>query len=270
MLDKLIHKTLKQPYQLKVRLRIGKGKPLLLLHGINSDFSVWADLANYACDSPYEFIAVDLLGFGKSPKPQWKKYDIDDHVEAIVATMKKHNIKPPFTVVGHSMGSLITAELMKRYPELIERTILVSLPLYPDKKDLEKTPFGAPDEKLKEIYFNIYNKISEDKSGTLKLTEQFRSLTDKYGSFDLNDENYRPFRKSLENTIRKQNAFGILLDTKIQTDIFYGRLDPLVVGKYIKYLANNNPVISSHALNTSHDVTPSTSKRIAKFLKMVA
>lgn len=268
MLDKFVHETLKQPYKLKVRLKIGNGKPLLLLHGINSDSSVWSDLAGYIPGSKYEFIAVDLLGFGKSPKPQWKKYDLDDHVESIVATMKKHKFKPPFTVVGHSMGSLITVELMKRYPELIDRAILVSLPLYPSATDLANTSFGKPEEKMHDLYFRVYSKFADDEGGTLKLTKQFRGLTEKYGTFELNDENYRSFAKSLENTINNQHAFGELLKTSVGTDIIYGRFDPLVIGKYIKYISGHNDEVSRHAMNTSHDVTPPVAKKIAKLLNM--
>ncbi len=268
MLDKFVHKTLKQPYQLKIRLRIGKGKPLLLLHGINSDSAVWSDLASHIPGSQYEYIAVDLLGFGKSPKPQWKRYDLDDHVEAIVATMKKQKFKPPFTVVGHSMGSLITVELMKRYPELIERAVLVSLPLYPSEKDLVDTSFGKPEEKMHDLYFRIYNKFADDEDGTLKLTKQFRGLTNKYGTFELNDENYRSFAKSLENTINNQNAFGELLKTSVKTDVIYGRFDPLVIGKYIKYISKHNKQVSRHVMNASHDVSPSVAKKIAKLLNI--
>lgn len=266
LLDKFVHQTLNRPYQLKVELRLGKGKPLLMLHGLNSNFTVWTDLARKIPESEYEFVAVDLLGFGKSPKPQWKNYDLSDHVESIVATMKKYKLKPPFTVVGHSMGSLITVELMKRYPELIERAVLVALPLYPTTKDLENTKFGKSDEKVRELYFKIYQNFADDKEGTLKLSKRFKGLTEKYGSFELNDENYHSFVRSLNNTIDNQNAFDELLNTKVRADIVYGRFDPLVIGKYIKYIAKHNSHVSRHTLNCSHDVTPSVTKKIAQVL----
>lgn len=268
MIDKFIHKTLQQPYKLRIRLRLGTGEPMLLLHGINADYSVWNDLARHIPCSDYEFIAVDLLGFGKSPKPQWKKYNIDDHVEAIVATMQDHKFKPPWTIIGHSMGSLIAVELMKRYPELIDRAILVSLPLYPSEKDLADTSFGKPNQEMLNTYYSIYRSMAADKKGVLKLTKEFRSLTNKYGTFDLNDENYHSFTESLDNAILVQNAFGELLNTKITTDIIYGRFDPLVINKYIKYIANHNPQVNYHAMNSSHDVTKEDAAKIATVLDL--
>jgi pimeloyl-ACP methyl ester carboxylesterase len=72
---------------------------------------------------------VDPLGFGDSPKP-WTRYTIDRHVEALHEVLASYG---SFTLVGHSMGTLLSVAYAARHPEQVERLVLLSLPYFGGK-----------------------------------------------------------------------------------------------------------------------------------------
>ena len=53
----------------------------------------------------HRIVLVDLLGFGRSPKP-WVKYSVERHVDALRRVLAPLG---PVTLVGHSLGALIAA-----------------------------------------------------------------------------------------------------------------------------------------------------------------
>ncbi len=85
---------------------IGSGPPLIFLHGFlgNGDNwqKLWPDLA-----ASYHCIALDLLGFGESSKPELK-YTIWHQIEFLqqfIAALQLEN----FHLVGHSYGGWLSA-----------------------------------------------------------------------------------------------------------------------------------------------------------------
>src|SRR3546814_15498906 len=96
------------PPLLHVAERSGAGAPVVLLHGIGSSSETFEQLLPLLRGS-HEVVAIDLLGFGGSPVPEDSEYTVDEHVGAIVRTIRHLRIRRPFTLVGHSMGALFTA-----------------------------------------------------------------------------------------------------------------------------------------------------------------
>ena len=62
-----------------------------------------------------QFILIDPLGFGQSPKPN-VPYTIYNHVQALHQTLKDEG---RFTIIGHSMGGLLALHFTVKYPELV-------------------------------------------------------------------------------------------------------------------------------------------------------
>jgi pimeloyl-ACP methyl ester carboxylesterase len=90
-------------------VRKGKGKPILLIHGLLSDhrqmLPIAAALPNYEC------FLVDLLGHGKSDK----KPSLDivtENVDFLRDLCAKHNID---TVIAFSIGGLIALDLQLKH-----------------------------------------------------------------------------------------------------------------------------------------------------------
>lgn len=114
----------------KIRLAVqeeGKGRPILLLHGLGTSTYTWRSIIPGLSKS-YRVIAVDLRGFGASDKPLDDHYSIADQADAIRALIEQENLRD-LTVVGHSFGGGITLalalDLEKRQPGRLRNIVLV-------------------------------------------------------------------------------------------------------------------------------------------------
>lgn len=74
----------------------------------------------------YRLIAIDLLGFGKSPKPRDCLYTLKDHVEMIEKSVIQPLQLGTFHLVAHSMGCIIALALAAKYPKCVKSITLVA------------------------------------------------------------------------------------------------------------------------------------------------
>ncbi|MGQ0618108.1 MAG: F510_1955 family glycosylhydrolase [Acidimicrobiia bacterium] len=103
----------------------GAGPPVLLVHGLGASARYWHRLRD--TEPAFRATAVDLLGFGRSPKPADADYDVDAHVAGLVGVLDG-----PAVVVGHSAGAVLASALAADHPGLVAGVVLVGLPAYPD------------------------------------------------------------------------------------------------------------------------------------------
>ena len=103
---------------------IGEGPVVLMIHGLSGCWQNWLEnIPFFARD--HRVIAIDLPGFGESEMPE-KKISISPlrrHVDALLDALE---IDEPVRLIGNSMGGFIGAELAIRYPQRIERLVLVA------------------------------------------------------------------------------------------------------------------------------------------------
>jgi pimeloyl-ACP methyl ester carboxylesterase len=101
---------------------LGAGPPLILIHGVGGDADEWA-FCMKELSSSNRVIALDLLGFGRSDKPLIC-YTIDGFVEVLEGLLDRLAIKRT-SLVGASLGGWVAAAFALRFPERIDRLILV-------------------------------------------------------------------------------------------------------------------------------------------------
>lgn len=267
MFDKFIHKTLRRPYRLKVISDIGVGVPVVLLHGIASDSRTWRHVLPLM-PKTMRSISIDLLGFGKSPKPDWNEYKIQDHANSVAKTLKKLHLGQPAIIVGHSMGSLIAVSLAKHHPKTVKSLILCSMPIYINEQQKGSIDsYSKADSYLNSLYFRAYNAIRQRPDFTIKNAERIKKVSGGDTSFGLTKETWIPFKNSLQNTIESQTTLADINSIKKPIDIIYGRLDMLVIGSYLKEAAKNNPEIKLHKVIAGHEITPKYATTIANIIK---
>ncbi len=104
----------------------GAGEEMLVfLAGLGGTTRYWSPrIAPLA--GKYRIVLVDLLGFGESPKP-WTRYSVDRHVAALHDTLASLG---PFTLIGHSLGALLTVAYAARFPQQVKNMVLMSLPYF--------------------------------------------------------------------------------------------------------------------------------------------
>lgn len=93
--------------------RTGSGEPMLLVHGVGHQRSAWGRVADRLAEK-YDVIAVDLPGFGASPKPaKPHTYSIASYGDQLIELTRELGIDRPH-VVGNSLGGLIALDLAAR------------------------------------------------------------------------------------------------------------------------------------------------------------
>jgi pimeloyl-ACP methyl ester carboxylesterase len=106
-----------------------EGETMVFLHGIAGSTRYWKSRVVPLADHN-RLLFVDLLGYGKSPKP-WTKYTVERHVDELYQLLQDQE---PMTLVGHSFGAFVATAFCARYPHLVKRLILISLPYFGDKE----------------------------------------------------------------------------------------------------------------------------------------
>ncbi|MEU6526744.1 alpha/beta fold hydrolase [Streptomyces sp. NPDC046924] len=90
--------------------RVGRGEPLLLLHGIGHHRQAWDPVVDILA-TEREVIAVDLPGFGASPAlPGGLAHDLPTMNAALGALCEELGLGRPH-VAGNSLGGLLALEL---------------------------------------------------------------------------------------------------------------------------------------------------------------
>jgi len=99
---------------------IGKGFPLVLVHGFLGSSNMW-QLQIEHLKKYYRVITPDLPGFGKSNKA--KSYKSINAMAKIVLECLKEKQVEKFYLLGHSMGGMIVQEVAKLAGEKIVKLI---------------------------------------------------------------------------------------------------------------------------------------------------
>lgn len=108
---------------------IGKGSPLILVHGMSCDASVWDEFVqNYR--GRYELHLVSIKGFGNKEKIESPHY-LSQIRDEIIAYIKNKSLKNT-VLVGHSMGGFLGLWIGSVEPELLSGIISVDgIPYFP-------------------------------------------------------------------------------------------------------------------------------------------
>lgn len=92
-------------------IQMGKGKPLLLIHGLGGSFQSWNPIVT-ALAAHRKIIAIDLPGSGETP-PSEGEVSFSALCNDVTTFIMTHNLQG-IDVVGSSMGARIVLELSRR------------------------------------------------------------------------------------------------------------------------------------------------------------
>ena len=116
-----------------VRMRyrvVGAGVPVVLLHGYANSLEGWSGLGD-SLARDHEVIALDLRGHGQSTKFT-RQSDYGRHIADDVVHLLDHLHIRRAHLVGHSMGALVAADIVERYPNRVVSATLLAGPFWPD------------------------------------------------------------------------------------------------------------------------------------------
>lgn len=101
---------------------VGSGEPLVLIRGLGSDLQAWAlqapELAKH-----FRVITYDNRGAGRTGAPD-KPYSIAGMADDLAALLSELKVEKA-SVLGYSMGGMIAQEFALKYPQRLDKLILL-------------------------------------------------------------------------------------------------------------------------------------------------
>lgn len=264
MFDRIIHRWLRIPYTLNVHYFCRPVNPkstILLVHGLGTSWRTWKPLTQYLPKDAV-VIAIDMLGFGNSPKPDWKSYNVQDQATSIAATLRRESITHLDIIIGHSMGSLAAVEIAKKYPRLSRSLILCSPPIYQPKAN-EK--IHHPEKILRALY-SLINKHPRNSKRLLQFADRHNIWPD--AGFKADKVTAKSFLTALNAAIINQTTMADISQLKLPITILSGKLDPLIVERNLKQLAKEHKNIAHRSMTMqSHEITDKYAKRLSGIIR---
>jgi pimeloyl-ACP methyl ester carboxylesterase len=118
----------------------GEGKPILFLHGFPQFWFLWREqLADLGRD--HAVYAPDLRGYNLSCKPEDPEaYRMRHLLGDVVGLIRDLEISP-LTLVGHDWGGIVSWAFALKYPEMLERLVIIDAPPpFTWNRDLRESP----------------------------------------------------------------------------------------------------------------------------------
>lgn len=103
---------------------MGRGKPLVLIHGFGASIDHWRNNIPAFAEAGYRVFALDLLGFGGSAKPPID-YSLDLWQE-LLNDFWAEKIQEPTVWIGNSIGALLALMMAANSPERTAGGVLLN------------------------------------------------------------------------------------------------------------------------------------------------
>lgn len=113
---------------------VGKGKPVVFLHGLTGSASSWLDIIKRLSKTKnFTYIVPDLPGIGYAGRLN-VRYTFNTDAEFLFHFLKKITHKK-IVLVGDSSSGVVCVEFAVEHPNKVERLVLIETPFYfPYKK----------------------------------------------------------------------------------------------------------------------------------------
>jgi pimeloyl-ACP methyl ester carboxylesterase len=105
---------------------LGRGRPLIFLHGWVGSWRYWIPVMQAASIS-FRTYAIDLWGFGDTARFPGH-YGLDSQV-ALVERFLQQMGMGRVALVGHGLGAMVAVMFALRHPEIADRVMAVSFPV---------------------------------------------------------------------------------------------------------------------------------------------
>ncbi|KAM3545218.1 hypothetical protein ARSEF1564_001852 [Beauveria bassiana] len=133
------------------------GKTAVVLHGKNFCGPTWGATIDVLTSIGYRVIAPDQVGFCKSSKPtgyQFSTNQLAKNTQTLLKTLGINKI----TLIGHSLGGMLSIRFGLQYPDLVEKLILVD-PVGLEDYVEKGVPYIALDDSYKSESAQTYKSI---------------------------------------------------------------------------------------------------------------
>lgn len=204
---------------------------VLFIHGLGSSADRWLDIPDALSLSNLHTVALDLPGFGLSDKPVDTDYTIREFVKVVAGFMRNAGITQA-SLVGHSLGGYIAAQLAIEHSTLVDKLVLVD-------------PSGMLDGPTPLLQQYLDAAMNPSRQAVRAVFEQLVAdpiripdvLVDGF-IYRINQPGVRhAFKSAFDNSVYTQIGIEKLKqigESKIPTMIIWGMHDNLIPIKYLR------------------------------------
>ena len=211
----------------------GEGTPIIILHGWGCNIDTVRPIINIL-NQRYKVYALDLPGFGKSsdPKEVLGSFDYAEIVKKFLELMNIHKA----TFIGHSFGGKLSIIFGSKYPELVDKIVLIDSAGLIPKRGLKYYTKVYSFKTLRFIYKKLFFWIKDEK--------RLEKFYKRFGSDDYQDSS-GIMRKVFVKVVN-ENLKPLLKDIKASTLIIWGDKDdatPLYMAKIMEKEIKNSGLV---------------------------
>jgi len=239
----------------------GEGPVVVLVHGIASSAATFRKVIPLLSEK-HRCISIDLLGFGESPAPENANYTIEEHVASIHETIRSLHLRAPFVLVGHSLGSLLSARYTAVHPEQVSRLVLVSPPVY-------LSPSEISDPRVRRqvgAYLRVYEFMRANKAFTMTTAARISQLFQLKDVLEVSERNWRAFMLSLQNCIESQTTVSDIAAVRVPIDVVYGAQDQFIAAGTMRIIEQMRHVTMHRVEVNDHLVRSRLARAVAKVI----
>lgn len=201
----------------------GVGEPILLLHGWGGEIASFKPVFNYLSKTNKVYV-IDFPGFGESEEPK-EDWGVEEYSEMVNKFLEYLSISK-ISIIAHSFGGRVSVILGAKYPEKINKLILVDSGGLIRKRELKYYIKVYSYKSVKKIYLLFIPKERQEQA--------MEKLYSKFGSADY--KNAGNLRKIFVKVVN-QNLIDYLPKIKAPTLLIWGENDdetPVSFGETMK------------------------------------
>lgn len=244
---------MKSTAKLYVRQDVGRGDPLILLHGMFGDGSQW-DTITQILRKDYRVIVVDLYGHGRSPRPEGATYTDTEHVQTLRNTLESLHATEHATIVGYSMGGAVALAYSSTYPQSVDQLYMISTPFYLKPEDMISNKYAGSVlfAKISTGLFDLVEKIMHPNNPVADTFVRFGNTSKKFHAMIGANDNVLDadiIRLNIKHLINEFDFVGHLKKLKSPATFFAGKKDALVAQTQLNALRQFQPYMDIQRLD---------------------
>lgn len=242
---------------------------LVLIHGMAASHHYWDQFLPYIPNT-YQIIMIDLLGFGNSPKPKNTTYNLKNHCDPIIELLNRLKIKD-MTIIGHSMGAIISLELARQMGQGVKKLVLIGLPWFISAQEARRAITKGKTLNMLSFYgptswalCNLWCRLGRPL--TKHLTKLYLPKLSKTAAQDSLKHTWQSYNSSRRWIIENQNLKSIFDVLKIPIILIYGQNENPIILKNIVVQNFNENVRIEKLSNAGHQVVLEQPAKLAKLI----
>ena len=210
--------------------RLGKGTPLVLVHGFPLDSSSWNELIPYLKDH-FDLILPDLRGFGKSTTVE-APYTLSDIADDLAGLLDDLGVEKT-ALAGHSMGGYISLAFAKKYPQRVSGLGLIASQAAADAPEGKERRYKTAADVAEKGVGVVVEAMSPKLSADVRVQEFVRGVIER--------QSKQAVIGALKAMAEREDAMPILSSFNFPLVLIHGDADQLIPIERAKEIKSANP-----------------------------